>query len=133
LNWDTILSEITFRTSRSSGAGGQHVNKTESKVEVLFDVETSFGLNEEEKEKVTRKLANRINEFGMLSLSSQKSRSQFANKENVTDRLKKYLEKAIVPEVRRKKTKPSAASIEERLAEKKLRAERKASRKKPEL
>ncbi|HEX5111743.1 MAG TPA: alternative ribosome rescue aminoacyl-tRNA hydrolase ArfB [Saprospiraceae bacterium] len=132
MNWQTILSELTYRTSRSSGAGGQHVNKTETKVEVLFNVNTSEGLSEEEKLLIHSKLLARMTEEGILVMSSQKSRSQFSNKEDVTERLQHQLEKALTPKVKRKKTKPSQESVEERLAQKKLRSETKESRKKPD-
>jgi ribosome-associated protein len=133
LDWETILSELTFRTSRSSGAGGQHVNKTETKVEVLFDVRPSAGLTEAEKMLVMEKLAARINDEGILSVTSQKERSQFANKGHALDRLRQLLEKAIIPKVKRIRTKPSKQSVEERLQEKKAQSEKKSLRKKPGL
>jgi hypothetical protein len=132
MNWNTILTELTFRTSRSSGAGGQHVNKTETKVEVLFNVNASEGLTEEEKNMIHVRLAARINDEGVLIMSSQKSRSQFSNKEDVIERLRLQIEKALTPKVKRRKTRPSKESIEERLAQKKMNAEKKASRRKPE-
>jgi len=130
MNWTTISNELTFRTSRSSGAGGQHVNKTETKVEVLFDIEASGGLTDDEKLAIRSKLANRINDEGILIMSSQKSRSQFSNKEDVIDRLRIQLEKALIPKVKRKRTKPSKEAIEERLTSKKMNAEKKKERKK---
>ena len=133
MNWDTILSELNFRTSRSSGAGGQHVNKTETKVEVLFEVNTSQGLSDEEKQTINAKMASRINDEGILVMSSQKSRSQFSNKEDVIERLRVQIEKALTPKVKRKRTKPSQESIEERLTLKKHTSEKKASRRKPEM
>ncbi len=133
MEWEKILTELDFRTSRSSGAGGQHVNKTETKVEVLFDVNHSQGLSPEEKEIILQKLATSINDEGVIAVSSQKSRSQFSNKENAIEKLKQKLEKALIPKVKRIKTKPSKTSIEERLAEKKIQAEKKEARKKPEI
>ena len=133
MNWNTILAELTFRTSRSSGAGGQHVNKTETKVEVLFNVNDSEGLAEEEKKMVHARLAARINDEGILIMSSQKSRSQFSNKEDVIERLRVLIEKALTPKVKRKRTKPSQESIEDRLTQKKMNAEKKTSRRKPEV
>lgn len=130
MDWETIVSELTFRTSRSSGAGGQHVNKTETKVEVLFDVQSSAGLTEAEKLLVFEKLAARINDEGILSVTSQKERSQLANKGHTLERLKHLIEKALVPKVKRIKTKPSKQSVEERLQEKKAQSEKKALRKK---
>lgn len=131
MDWEKILTELEFRTSRSSGAGGQHVNKTETKVEVLFDINPSAGLSMEEKEIILQKLATSINDDGVIAVSSQKSRSQFSNKENAVEKLKLKLEKALIPKAKRIRTKPSKASIEERLAEKKRQAEKKEARKKP--
>lgn len=132
MNWETILTELTYRTSRSSGAGGQHVNKTETKVEVLFNINGSAGLSEQEKLTIHSRLSPRINEEGILVMGSQKSRSQFSNKQDVTERLQHQLKKALQPKLKRKKTKPSQESVEERLTRKKLRAETKESRRKPE-
>ena len=132
MNWTTISNELTFRTSRSSGAGGQHVNKTETKVEVLFDIEASGGLNDEEKATIKSRLASRINDDGILIMNSQKSRSQFSNKEDVIERLRIQLEKALIPKVKRKRTKPSREAIEERLTKKKMNAEKKENRRKPD-
>lgn len=131
MDWEKILTELEFRTSRSSGAGGQHVNKTETKVEVLFNINPSAGLSMEEKEIILQKLATSINDDGVIAVSSQKSRSQFSNKENAVEKLKLKLEKALIPKAKRIRTKPSKASIEERLAEKKRQAEKKEARKKP--
>lgn len=133
MDWEIILSELAFRTSRSSGAGGQHVNKTETKVDVLFDVGSSAGLTEAEKGLVNEKLTARINDEGILSVTSQKERSQLANKGHAVERLKQLIERAIVPKARRIRTKPSKQSIEERLQEKKAQSEKKALRKKPGL
>jgi len=132
MNWNIILKEISFRTSRSSGAGGQHVNKTETKVELLFDVMSSAGLSDEEKELVKNKLVSRISDEGLLAISSQKSRSQLDNKDNTVEKLNHLLVKALTPVAKRIRTKPNKGAIEERLAEKKIQAEKKLARKKPE-
>jgi len=131
LDWNAIFNEVSFRTSRSSGAGGQHVNKTESRVEVRFEVSKSSGLTDEEKGLVAEQLKARISDEGILSVTSQKDRSQFANKELALDRLRALLEKALVPKVKRHKTKPTKKSVEDRLQDKKLLSEKKVSRKKP--
>jgi ribosome-associated protein len=131
MNWEIVKGEFEFRTSRSSGAGGQHVNKTETKVEVLFDVNASAGLDEDEKKLVFEKAINRINDECILSVTSQKSRSQLDNKENAIDKLQQILLKALTPVTKRIRTKPSKSSVEERLEEKKLQAEKKEARKKP--
>ncbi|MEO5906717.1 MAG: alternative ribosome rescue aminoacyl-tRNA hydrolase ArfB [Saprospiraceae bacterium] len=133
MDWEKILAELDFRTSRSSGAGGQHVNKTETKVEVLFEVSKSQGLTDDEKTLIQTRLAAAISDEGLLSVRSQKSRSQFSNKENAIEKLQAKLEKALIPEVKRRKTKPSKSSVEERLAEKKIQAEKKEARRKPEV
>ena len=133
MEWDKILAELDFRTSRSSGAGGQHVNKTETKVEVLFKVNQSDGLSQDEKQMIYERLGAAINDDGNLTVTSQKSRSQFSNKEDAIEKLRLKLEKALTPKVKRIKTKPSKQSIEERLAEKKIRAEKKESRRKPKI
>ena len=131
MEWERILAELNFRTSRSSGAGGQHVNKTETKVEVLFSINDSEGLTRDEKDVLIEKLAASLSDEGILAVSSQKSRSQFDNKENAIEKLKLKLEKALVPKVKRISTRPSKSSIEERLAEKKRQAEKKEARRKP--
>jgi ribosome-associated protein len=133
MDWIRILQEVTFRTSRSSGAGGQHVNKTETKVEVVLELNSSLGISAEEKEIIFRKLAVRISDEGLLAVSSQKSRSQLDNKEDALEKLNLLLLKALTPSIKRIRTKPGKASIEERLTEKKIQAEKKLARKRPEL
>lgn len=131
MDWEKILNELTFRTSRSSGAGGQHVNKTETKVEVLFKINDSNGLSTEEKEIIYQKLITSINDEGFIAISSQKHRSQLSNKEDAVEKLRVKLQKALIPKIKRIKTKPSKSAIEERLTEKKQIAEKKDSRRKP--
>lgn len=131
MEWERIFTELKFRTSRSSGAGGQHVNKTETKVEVLFSINDSEGLTRDEKDILLEKLAASLSDEGILAVNSQKSRSQFDNKENAIEKLKHKLEKALMPKVKRISTRPSKSSIEERLAEKKKQAEKKEARRKP--
>ena len=133
MDWNSILKELSYRTSRSSGAGGQHVNKTETKVEVLFDVMASSGLSDDEKLLVNTKLTNRINEDGILAVNSQKSRSQLDNKDNAIEKLNHLLVKALTPVAKRIRTKPDKVAIDERLAEKKIQAEKKIARKKPDI
>lgn len=133
LDWNIISGELSFRTSRSSGAGGQHVNKTETRVELLFDVAASAGLSEEEKKTIFEKLAARINDEGILAVSSQKERSQGSNKEHTIERLQTLLIKALAPVKKRIRTRPTTKSVEDRLAGKKRVAEKKVSRQKPNL
>ena len=122
--------EFSFRMSRSSGKGGQHVNKVSTKVELLFDVLASKILIEEEKQLVIKNLAAIISQEGILQISSQQSRSQLRNKEDAIEKFYQKIEKALQKEKPRKKTKKPKSLDEKRLKEKKLTAEKKASRKK---
>lgn len=109
------------------------MNKTETKVHVLFDIPNSNGLTDEEKELILKKLAASLTDENIFIVSSQKSRSQFSNKEDAIEKLRLKLEKSLVPKVKRIKTKPSKASVEERLLEKKKTSEKKEQRKRPPL
>ena len=128
---DQLQKELVFRTARSSGAGGQHVNKVETKVDVIFDFQKVEWLSLEQKERIKAKLKNRINKDGLLILSNQSSRSQLKNKTVVVKELHRMLLEALKPEKKRKKVKQLVANKEKRLKNKKIKAERKAERKKP--
>ena len=128
-----LKSELKFRTSRSSGPGGQSVNKLSTKVELLFDVCNSKVLSEEQKETLSEKLKNRINSDGILQLSSEETRSQLKNKEFVIERFFQLLNKALKPEKKRIPVKPSKASKEKRLKSKKIKSVLKDSRRQPEI
>ena len=132
MDWPVIKEELSFRTSRSSGAGGQHVNKTETKVEVLFDVVASNGLDDEEKQLVIQRLGNRMNNDGLIALSVQNFPSQTENKRLALSRLKDMLAKSLVPVKKRGPTQPTKASVENRLAAKKRVSQKKDTRKKPD-
>lgn len=120
--------EIEIKASRSSGKGGQNVNKVSTKIELVFDVNASELLNEEEKHLILQKLANRISKEGKLVLQSQESRSQFTNKEIAIEKLYNLLAIALKKEKPRKKTKPSIAKKQERLQGKKVISEKKKQR-----
>jgi ribosome-associated protein len=126
---EDLTKELKFRTSKSSGAGGQHVNKVETKVELLFDLVASQVLTELQKEIIYAKLGNRISREGLLILQCDESRSQARNKEIAIARLMTLIEKALKPQKKRKKTKPSKSKMEKRLLEKKRLSEKKESRK----
>lgn len=128
---EVIIKEFNFKAVRSSGAGGQHVNKTSSKVELYFHIENSKGLSEEEKSRLAKKLENRITASGEIILSSELSRSQHKNKEDVQKKFFELIEGALKKPKPRKKTGVSRASKLKRLRNKKLNAEKKANRQNP--
>ncbi len=120
--------EFVFITSRSCGAGGQHVNKTNSKVELRFDLLISNILTDYEKELLKKNLSTRINKEGILQIVSQKSRSQIKNKKDCIKRFHILLEEGLKIPKKRKKTKRSRSSILKRLKNKKRQSEKKESR-----
>ena len=120
--------ELQFRTSRSSGAGGQHVNKVSTQVELLFDVEASAFLSDTQKARVRKNLKNRINRDGILQLRC--SRSQHRNKQLVIQHFDELIAKAVQAPPKRKKVKARQADPATRLRKKKQHSEKKAMRKK---
>jgi len=131
---DRVFSaEFVFQASRSSGPGGQNVNKVSSKVELRFNLRSSALLDEQEKAIIAEKLANKINKEGELVLVAQTDRSQLKNKEKVIEKFYHLLEKALMPPKRRYKTKPTKDSVEKRLESKRVKATIKAGRKGLEL
>jgi ribosome-associated protein len=129
LNDRDFSSELHFSASRSSGPGGQNVNKVNTKVELRFDIASSNLLSDEEKILLLEKLAKKINSDSELILVSQTERSQIKNKEKVIEKFYSLLIRALTPRKKRKPTKPSQASKEERLEEKRKQAEKKERRK----
>jgi ribosome-associated protein len=128
IKYASLDSEVDFSYSRSSGPGGQSVNKVNSRVELRFNVSESKILTEDQKHTVLIKLKSRINNDGILHLSGQEDRSQLRNKEKVIERFYKLINKALKLHKKRVKTKPSRLSIEKRLKSKKETSEKKQRR-----
>ncbi len=131
MNKKGILKELKFKAVRSSGAGGQHVNKVSSKVELSFHLLESDFLSQEEKELLEKKLSNKLTKEGILQLSSSESRSQHTNKEKVIKRFFEVLDKAFMITKKRKPTKISRAQKQKRLESKNKHSVKKSLRKKP--
>jgi ribosome-associated protein len=121
--------EFTFKTSRSGGKGGQNVNKVSTKVELIFDVENSALLTDEQKTRIRKKLKNRINLEGQLYITEQSARSQLKNKKLVVEKFYELLEESLKERKPRKATKPSNSAVAKRLKEKKIQGEKKQRRK----
>jgi ribosome-associated protein len=119
------LREITVRTSRSSGPGGQHANVTASRVEAIFDVEASEALTDEQKRRVIARLGPRV------TAVAQDARSQSRNRELALERLRERLGAALVPPRPRHATRPTAASVRRRLESKARQSTRKRERRPP--
>ncbi len=131
MNASLIISELKFKAIRSSGAGGQHVNKVSSKVELSFNILTSKGLTDEEKLRLEQKLSSRLTKDGVLYLQCGDSRSQHRNKELVIKRLIDVLKAALYVPKKRIATKPSRGSVKKRLDSKQKHSLKKSNRKKP--
>jgi len=130
---EIILSELNFKAVRSSGAGGQNVNKVSSKVVLNFDVENSNGLSEEEKSLVLSKLSTRLTKENILILNCDEDRSQFKNKAIVIKRFFDLITQNLHIEKVRKATKIPKTVIRKRLKDKKTNSEVKKNRRRPEL
>ncbi len=124
-------NEFIFSASRSSGPGGQNINKVNSKVELRFNVQNTTLLSPEEKEIITRKLKKKINKEGELVLVSQTQRTQLMNKKMVTEKFYDLISKALTLPVKRRPTRPTKASVVKRLERKHLVAGRKKLRNQP--
>ncbi|NNK75272.1 MAG: aminoacyl-tRNA hydrolase [Maribacter sp.] len=133
MNKKGLLQEIKLKAVRSSGPGGQHVNKVSTKVELTFDVENSKALSLTEKERLYDKLANRLTKDHVLILHSDESRSQHKNKEFSIKRFLDLIEFGLAVPKKRRKTKPTRSSVEKRLHSKKKDALKKAKRRPPSL
>ncbi|GAA4275339.1 alternative ribosome rescue aminoacyl-tRNA hydrolase ArfB [Aquimarina mytili] len=133
MNTSVIINELKFKAIRSSGSGGQHVNKVSSKVELSFDITSSKGLTEDEKAILARKLSSRLTKTGTLLLQCGDSRSQHKNKELIIKRFLNILKANLHIPKKRKLTKPSKIAIKKRLENKQKQSIKKANRRKPPL
>ena len=130
VNGDLIIprTELEFRTSRSSGAGGQHVNKTSSRVEISWNIASSKVLSEEQRERLITKLASRVSEEGAIRVVASDTRSQLRNRETAERRLGETIARALVVPKKRRPTRRPRAANEARLTEKKKHSDKKRDR-----
>ena len=133
MNRGSIIHELKFKAVRSSGAGGQHVNKVSSKVELTFALENSMALTDLEKNRLLKKLSPKLSKENILLMQCEETRSQHKNKELVIKKFLETLEANLVVPKRRRKTKPTRSAIEKRLKSKKRAALKKLNRGKPKL
>jgi ribosome-associated protein len=128
INKDTLQKEVSYKTSRSGGKGGQNVNKVSSKVELLFSVLDSTLFTDDEKTLLNEKLQSRFNKDGLIQIICDEDRSQYINKQKAIDRLINLLVHALqVPKIRKVK-KVSKAAKAERVENKRLHSAKKESR-----
>lgn len=133
MNIENIIKELNFKAIRSSGAGGQHVNKTSSKIELTFDLENSISLSDNEKELLKTKLSSKLTKENVLILFCEETRSQHKNKELAIKRFLSLIKTNLIRPKKRRPTKPSKSSILKNAEKNRKNSQKKALRKKPKL
>lgn len=132
-NEEALIKEFNFKGIRSSGSGGQHVNKVSTKIELSINVLQSSVLTEEQKATILEKLSNRLTKEGVLMLQCGESRSQYRNKNLAIVRAIELLKSTLIIQKKRLRTKIPKAVVMKRLKNKRVKSERKANRRKPDL
>ena len=133
MNTENLIKELKFKAIRSSGAGGQHVNKTSSKIELTFNISDSKVLSEKQKEVLYKNLSTRVTKAKTLIFFTDQSRSQHRNKQIAIKHFLEVLSKGLYVTKNRKVTKPSKASVRKKAENKRKHAFKKHLRKKPKL
>ncbi|TWO31361.1 aminoacyl-tRNA hydrolase [Seonamhaeicola sediminis] len=132
-NKEALLNEVSLKAIKSSGSGGQHVNKVATKVELSFSINETSVLSEEQKQKLLQKLKKRLTKEGVLILQCGETRSQLTNKTLVINRFLEIIKNALIVKKKRIPTKTPKAIIRKRLKEKQKQAKKKANRRKPDI
>lgn len=133
MNEDVLLNALQFKAVRSSGAGGQNVNKVASKVELTFDLENSLGLSDQEKELLKQSIGNRLTKDHLILMQCDESRSQHKNKTLVIQRFLDVIKEGLIIPKERIATKIPRSVVKKRLKGKRIASIKKSNRKPPEL
>lgn len=128
-----LINECVFSATRSSGPGGQNVNKVNTRIELRFNIENSTVLNYSQKHRILLKLNNRINSAGEFLLVSESERTQLGNKLKAIEKFFILIEKALTPQKKRIKTTPTRSSKLKRIESKKIQSMKKGLRKPPDM